>query len=102
MEVITQGIGTADNAVNFTGNLAGEVTGTQSNTFVSNATTLGTGGTIVRRDASGNFLAGTITANLTGNVTGTANLAKSVSQYTNAARRAPAPANRWRSIAHTS
>ena len=34
--------------------------------------TLNTANTIVRRDASGNFAAGTITANLTGNVTGNA------------------------------
>jgi hypothetical protein len=36
------------------------------------ATNANTASTIVRRDASGNFSAGTITANLTGNVTGTA------------------------------
>jgi hypothetical protein len=36
------------------------------------ATNANTVSTIVRRDASGNFSAGTITANLTGNVTGTA------------------------------
>jgi hypothetical protein len=36
------------------------------------ATNLNTNNTIVKRDASGNFSAGTITANLTGNVTGNA------------------------------
>lgn len=35
------------------------------------ATNLNTASTIVKRDASGNFVAGTITANLTGNVSGT-------------------------------
>lgn len=38
------------------------------------ATNLNTASTIVKRDASGNFSAGTITANLTGNVTGSASL----------------------------
>jgi hypothetical protein len=40
------------------------------NTTVSAATNSNTVSTIVKRDASGNFSAGTITANLTGNVTG--------------------------------
>ena len=75
--------------VNFTGSLAGDVIGTQNATQVSfvggqtaaniatgavaanAATNTNTANTIVRRDASGNFAAGTITANLTGNVTGT-------------------------------
>jgi hypothetical protein len=39
-------------------------------TISSNATNLNTASTIVARDASGNFAAGTITANLIGNVTG--------------------------------
>jgi hypothetical protein len=38
------------------------------------ATALNTASTIVRRDASGNFTAGTITANLTGNLTGNLDL----------------------------
>jgi hypothetical protein len=79
---------TATTATNFTGSLLGDVTGTQGATVVStvggmtaanvaagatlanNATNSNTASTIVRRDASGNFAAGTITANLTGNVTG--------------------------------
>ena len=40
-------------------------------TITSNATDANTASTIVARDASGNFTAGTITANLTGDVTGT-------------------------------
>jgi hypothetical protein len=82
--------GTATNAttaVNFSGSLVGDVTGTQSATVVStvggqtaanvatgtvlanNATNLNTANQIVRRDASGNFSAGTITASLNGNAT---------------------------------
>jgi len=38
-------------------------------TVTSNATSANTGGAIVARDASGNFIAGTITANLAGNAT---------------------------------
>jgi len=72
------------NATNFTGSLAGDVTGTQGATAVAlvggksaasvatsvndtqAATNLNTVSTIVKRDASGNFVAGTITASLTG------------------------------------
>jgi hypothetical protein len=68
----------------FSGSLAGDVTGTQSTTVVANvggvtaanvaaganlanaATDVNTSSTIVKRDGSGNFTAGTITANLTG------------------------------------
>ena len=39
-------------------------------TLVNNATNANTASTIVKRDASGDFSAGTITANLSGNVTG--------------------------------
>lgn len=74
----------------FTGSLSGDVTGTQSSTVVSSvggktsaqiaqsvsdtqaATDLNTSSTIVKRDSSGNFSAGNITANLTGNISGTA------------------------------
>jgi hypothetical protein len=77
-------------AASFTGFLAGDVSGTQGATLVSrvgteNAASIVSGvaaanaatdtnspNKIVARDASGNFSAGTITANLTGNVTGTA------------------------------
>ncbi len=79
---------TAGSTTNFSGSLAGDVTGTQSATHValvggqtdtavaaaavavSNATSTNTPNTLVERDGSGNFAAGTITANLTGNVTG--------------------------------
>lgn len=80
--------GTATNAttaVNFSGSLSGDVTGTQSATVVSfvggqtstavaaatvevgAATSINTPGTLVERDGSGNFSAGTITATLNGN-----------------------------------
>lgn len=76
----------------FTGSLAGDVTGTQGATVVSQvggssaanvhlaelaanaATHLNTASAVVKRDGSGNFAAGTITANLFGNVTGSASL----------------------------
>jgi len=82
--------GTATNAttaVNFTGSLSGDVTGTQTATVVSTvggvtasavatsvaatqaATSSNTASTLVLRDASGNFSAGTITSNLTGTAT---------------------------------
>ena len=72
------------NATNFTGSLAGNVTGTQGATVVSTvggvtaanvaaganlanaATNANTASTIVKRDASGNFAAGTMTGNVTG------------------------------------
>jgi len=52
--------GNATTATNFSGNLAGEVTGTQNATVVSSAVAPNTANTIVRRDASGSFAAGTI------------------------------------------
>jgi HAMP domain-containing protein len=78
---------TATTSTNFSGALAGDVTGTQAATVVSQvggvtaanvasganlanaATAANTAGTIVRRDASGNFTAGTITGTLSGNAT---------------------------------
>ena len=78
---------TATTAINFSGALAGDVTGTQGATVVSlvggqtaadvaTATTLAnaataanTANTIVRRNALGDFSATTITANLSGNAT---------------------------------
>ena len=39
-------------------------------TAINNATSLNTAGKVVQRDVNGNFTAGTVTANLTGNVTG--------------------------------
>jgi hypothetical protein len=44
-------------------------------TVASNATSANTASTIVARDGSGNFTAGTVTANLTGDVTGNADTA---------------------------
>ncbi len=85
-------IGNATSTTNFSGSLVGDVTGTQGATVVSlvggqsatnvaaatvlanAATNLNTASTIVKRDASGNFTAGTITANLTGTVTGSSSL----------------------------
>jgi hypothetical protein len=61
---------TAGSATNFTGSLAGEVTGAQGATVVSNAIAANVGTAIVRRDVSGNFSAGTITATLDGDATG--------------------------------
>jgi hypothetical protein len=52
---------TATTATNFTGSLAGEVTGTQGATVVSNAVPVNTAFAIVRRDGSGSFETGTIT-----------------------------------------
>jgi len=75
---------TATTATNFSGSLLGDVTGTQGATVVSSvggqtaanvaaatvlanaATSTNTASTIVKRDASGNFNAGTIVASLTG------------------------------------
>jgi trimeric autotransporter adhesin len=85
-------------AIDFTGTLNGDVTGTQSATVVStvggqtasavasavvevqDATPSNTAGTLVQRDASGNFSANVITASLTGNVTG--NVSGSSSSFT--------------------
>jgi len=79
---------TAATATNFSGTLAGDVSGTQSATVVDTvggksaaaiagsvdattaATNANTVSTIVKRDGSGDFAAGTITAALVGNVTG--------------------------------
>jgi trimeric autotransporter adhesin len=83
----------------FTGSLTGDVTGTQAATVVSSvggqsagdvaaaaaavnvSTDNSVGGTLVRRDAYGNFTAGKVTADLTGNVKGnvTGNLTGNVS-----------------------
>jgi hypothetical protein len=78
---------TATTANNFSGSLAGDVTGTQGATLVASvggqsagnvasgasaanaAASAATANTIVKRDASGNFSAGTIAASLSGNAT---------------------------------
>jgi len=88
--------GNADTATDFTGSLSGDVSGTQSTTSVDavggktstevaqsvadtqDATSSNVVSTIVKRDASGNFSAGTITAALSGNAT-TATTATNVS-----------------------
>lgn len=80
--------GNATTSTSFTGALAGDVTGNQGTTVVAtvggktasdiaaatstvdNATSANTASTLVERDASGNFAASVVTANLTGNVTG--------------------------------
>lgn len=53
--------------VSFTGSLAGEVTGGQGTTVVSNAVSTNTASAIVRRDGTGGFNAGAVT--LSGNLT---------------------------------
>jgi hypothetical protein len=83
---------TANGATNFSGSLAGDVTGSQSATVVAMiggqaaasvasatiaanaATNLDAAGAIVRRDASGNFSAGTISATFVGNGNALTNL----------------------------
>ncbi len=90
---------TATTATSFSGSLTGDVTGTQSATVVGSvggasaasvasaasaadaATSSNSAGTIVKRDASGNFSAGTITATLDGNAASatTANTATTAS-----------------------
>lgn len=87
---------TADSTSNFSGSLSGDVTGTQGATVVSSvggqnasnvagattaintATPMNTADTLVKRDAGGNFSAGTITASLNGNA-GSATTASGVS-----------------------
>ena len=66
------------------GSNAGTMSGAHY-TLVNNATNANTASTIVKRDASGNFSAGTITAALTGNVTGdvTGNVTGTVSSLSN-------------------
>ncbi|PYF71474.1 beta strand repeat-containing protein [Pedobacter nutrimenti] len=61
------GTATAPKVTNVGGLSAATVAG--GATLANNATNLNTASTIVRRDASGNFTAGTITANLQGNAT---------------------------------
>jgi hypothetical protein len=90
---------TATTATSFSGSLTGDVTGTQTATVVGSvggasaasvasaasaadaATSGNSAGTIVKRDASGNFSAGTITATLDGNAASatTANTATTAS-----------------------
>jgi hypothetical protein len=56
----------ATTAMNFSGSLAGEVTGPQGATVVSNAVPSNTARAVVRRDGAGSFSAGTVT--LAGNL----------------------------------
>jgi len=92
--------GNATSATNFTGLLAGDVTGPQNNTSVekigtqtaayieagataaNTATDANTANKIVKRDASGDFNAGTITANLSGNATSATNATTAISATT--------------------
>jgi hypothetical protein len=77
--------GTLTMAVSGTG-LSGSATftanqaGSSTFTVTSNATNANTASTIVARDGSGNFSAGTITASLTGNASGSAATFTSTSQ----------------------
>ena len=84
-------LGTTPASTNFTGSLAGDVTGTQAATVVetvgglsaadvaagatlaNDATALNTAETIVRRDANGGFSAGTVTGSFVGNAAGLTN-----------------------------
>ena len=86
-------IGNITSAIEFTGTLGGDVNGTQNATVVTSvgglsainvmlgaslanaATSNDVCGSIVQRDDNCNFSAGTITANLIGNITGTATTA---------------------------
>jgi hypothetical protein len=70
LSLAVSGTGLSGSAT-FTANQSGSSTFT----VTSNATEVNTPSTIVARDASGNFSAGTITANLTGTATTTTNLA---------------------------
>jgi hypothetical protein len=58
----------------------GTFTGAAARTFAVDATTTNTASKVVARDASGNFAAGTITASLTGNASGSAATFTSTSQ----------------------
>lgn len=58
---------TATSATSFSGSLAGEVTGNQGTTVVTNAVAANTANAIVRRNPTGGFTAGVITGSLTGN-----------------------------------
>jgi len=87
---LTLSVGDASGAAKGIVQLAGDISGTAASPSVATvggstaanvhaaellanaATNANTPSTIVRRDASGNFTAGTITANLTGNASGTA------------------------------
>ncbi len=87
---------TATTANNFSGSLSGNVTGTQSATVVASvggqtaanvasgasaanaAANANTANGIVKRDGSGNFSAGTITANLAGDVTLASNVVSGI------------------------
>lgn len=102
--IIANLTGNASSAVTFTGSLSGDVTGAQNATVVStvgggtavavaagaglanSATSANTVGAIVKRDASGNFSAGTITGSLLGNATTatTATTATSAGGFTGA------------------
>jgi hypothetical protein len=55
--------------------------GSAASTLAVNATNANTGSTVVARDASGNFTAGTITAALTGNATTATNIRVSTTNY---------------------
>src|SRR5205814_1738093 len=96
---------TANTTNNFLGSLSGDVMGTQGATIINlvggqtaanvasativinNATNSNIANTVVKRDSSGNFTAGTITASLNGNATTatTATTATSASTATTAA-----------------
>jgi hypothetical protein len=64
---------------------AGTYTGGTARTFAVDATTAATADKVVARDSNGDFAAGTITADLIGNVTGNADTATTATTATNLA-----------------
>lgn len=85
LTIVLSHVATSDTSTSFSGPLTGDVTGTQNSTTVASvggrsainvaaatdaansATSSNTAGAIVKRDASGNFSASTITGSLNGN-----------------------------------
>jgi hypothetical protein len=68
-DVTASGVGSVAATVAYVGGVSAANVASGAN-LANAATNANTASTIVKRDASGNFTAGTITANLTGNVTG--------------------------------
>ena len=99
LDIVLNHAATADSAISFSGPLTGDVTGTQNSTVVSvvggrsasavagatdaanGATAANTPGSIVKRDASGNFAAGTISGSLNGNAATVTNGVVTIGSY---------------------
>lgn len=71
----TLSLGVSGNGLSGSASFSANQNSNTTFTITSNATNLNTASTIVSRDASGNFNAGTITASVIGNLTGIANTA---------------------------